>query len=49
MAELNLKHLSTLQKKSSKYIEDTLAKKLKQRTAQNKPTNAFISDNIFGR
>ena len=36
-------------KKSSKYIQDTLAKKLKQGTAQNKPTNAFIPDNIFGR
>ena len=37
------------QKVFQKYIEDTLATKLKQRTAQNKPTNAFISDNIFGR
>ena len=27
MAELNLKHLSTFPQKSSKYIEDTLAKK----------------------
>ena len=35
--------------KSSKYIEDTLAKKFKQRTAQNKPTNACLLDKIFGR
>ena len=46
MAELNLKHMSTFHTKNLQNILRILSPK---RTYQNKPTNALIPDNIFGR